>query len=81
VVEVDPGDAPAEARGAARARSPARNGAARTSSSAAASASCNTLHSPDASPPGEQVLDIVYHTELGIDDHIDTIRAENDMDP
>jgi superfamily II DNA or RNA helicase/very-short-patch-repair endonuclease len=31
--------------------------------------------------PGEQFLDIVYHAELGIDDHVDTIYAENDMDP
>ncbi len=31
--------------------------------------------------PGEQILDVVYHAELGIDDHIDTIYAENDMDP
>lgn len=31
--------------------------------------------------PGEQFLDVVYHAELGIDEHIDTIYAENDMDP
>jgi superfamily II DNA or RNA helicase/very-short-patch-repair endonuclease len=31
--------------------------------------------------PGEQWLDIVFHAELGLDDHIDTIYAENDMDP
>jgi superfamily II DNA or RNA helicase/very-short-patch-repair endonuclease len=31
--------------------------------------------------PGEQFLDVIYHAELGIDDHIDTIYAENDMDP
>lgn len=31
--------------------------------------------------PGDQYLDVVYHAELGIDDHIDTIYAENDMDP
>lgn len=31
--------------------------------------------------PGEQILDVVYHAELGIDEHIDTIYAENDMDP
>lgn len=31
--------------------------------------------------PGEQWLDIVYHAELGLDEHIDTIYAENDMDP
>jgi superfamily II DNA or RNA helicase/very-short-patch-repair endonuclease len=31
--------------------------------------------------PGEQWLDIVYHAELGLDDHVGTIYAENDMDP
>jgi superfamily II DNA or RNA helicase len=31
--------------------------------------------------PGEQFLDIIYHAELGLDDHIDTICLENDMDP
>jgi superfamily II DNA or RNA helicase/very-short-patch-repair endonuclease len=31
--------------------------------------------------PGEQWLDIIYHAELGLDGHIDTIYAENDMDP
>jgi Helicase conserved C-terminal domain len=31
--------------------------------------------------PGEQFLDIIYHAELGIDSHIETIYAENDMDP
>jgi superfamily II DNA or RNA helicase/very-short-patch-repair endonuclease len=31
--------------------------------------------------PGEQWLDIIYHAELGLDQHIDTIYAENDMDP
>ncbi len=31
--------------------------------------------------PGEQWLDVVYHAELGLDDHVDTIYAENDMDP
>ncbi|MBS1676690.1 MAG: DEAD/DEAH box helicase family protein [Actinobacteria bacterium] len=31
--------------------------------------------------PAEQILDVVYHAEFGIDDHIDTIYAENDMDP
>lgn len=31
--------------------------------------------------PGEQWLDIVYHAELGLDEHIETIYAENDMDP
>jgi len=31
--------------------------------------------------PGEQFLDIIYHGELGLDDHIKTIYEENDMDP
>jgi hypothetical protein len=30
---------------------------------------------------GEQFLDIIYHAELGIDPHIETIYVENDMDP
>ena len=29
----------------------------------------------------QQFLDIIYHAELGLDDHIDTIYRENDMDP
>jgi superfamily II DNA or RNA helicase len=29
----------------------------------------------------EQYLDIIYHAEMGLDDHIDTIYHENDMDP
>src|SRR6266487_3263072 len=31
--------------------------------------------------PADQFLDIVYHAELGLDEHIDTIYRENDMDP
>jgi len=31
--------------------------------------------------PGEQYLDVIYHAELGLDVHIDTIYRENDMDP
>jgi len=31
--------------------------------------------------PGQQFLDVIYHAELGLDDHIDTIYRENDMDP
>ncbi len=31
--------------------------------------------------PEQQFLDIVYHAELGLDDHVDTIYLENDMDP
>jgi hypothetical protein len=30
---------------------------------------------------GEQFLDAIYHAELGLDEHIDTIYRENDMDP
>ena len=29
----------------------------------------------------KQFLDIIYHAELGLDEHIDTIYRENDMDP
>lgn len=31
--------------------------------------------------PEHQFLDIVYHDEMGLDDHIETIYRENDMDP
>lgn len=31
--------------------------------------------------PGQQFLDVIYHAELGLDTHIDTIYLENDMDP
>lgn len=31
--------------------------------------------------PADQWLDIVYHAELGLDEHIKTIYDENDMDP
>lgn len=31
--------------------------------------------------PADQFLDIIYHAELGLDEHIDTIYRENDMDP
>lgn len=31
--------------------------------------------------PEQQFLDIIYHAELGLDAHIDTIYRENDMDP
>lgn len=31
--------------------------------------------------PGEQALDLVYHIELGLDEHIETIYEENEMDP
>jgi superfamily II DNA or RNA helicase len=29
----------------------------------------------------EQHLELVYHGELGLDDHLETLRVENDMDP
>lgn len=31
--------------------------------------------------PERQFLDIVYHSEMGLDEHIETIYKENDMDP
>jgi superfamily II DNA or RNA helicase len=31
--------------------------------------------------PGEQTLDVIFHAELGLDEHIETIYRENDMDP
>src|SRR5690606_30068648 len=31
--------------------------------------------------PSEQYLDIIYHAELGLDSHLETIYRENDMDP
>lgn len=31
--------------------------------------------------PADQVLDVIYHAELGLDEHIETIYRENDMDP
>ncbi len=31
--------------------------------------------------PEDQFLDIVYHEEMGLDHHIETIYRENDMDP
>jgi superfamily II DNA or RNA helicase len=31
--------------------------------------------------PGEQWLDVIYHAELGLDEHVETIYRENDMDP
>jgi superfamily II DNA or RNA helicase len=31
--------------------------------------------------PADQFLDITYHAELGLDEHIETIYRENDMDP
>jgi superfamily II DNA or RNA helicase len=29
----------------------------------------------------EQFLDLIYHAELGLDEHVDTIYLENEMDP
>jgi hypothetical protein len=29
----------------------------------------------------QQLLDVVLHAELGLDDHLETVFAENDMDP
>ena len=31
--------------------------------------------------PRDQSLDVIYHAELGLDEHIQTIYRENDMDP
>lgn len=31
--------------------------------------------------PERQFLDIIYHAEMGLDEHIETIYRENDMDP
>jgi len=31
--------------------------------------------------PGEQTLDLIYHAELGLDEHVETIYEENEMDP
>ncbi len=31
--------------------------------------------------PGEQALDLVFHAELGLDEHLRTVYEENDMDP
>lgn len=31
--------------------------------------------------PEQQFVDVVYHSELGLEEHIDAIRVENDMDP
>lgn len=31
--------------------------------------------------PDQQFLDVVLHSELGLDEHLETLYAENDMDP
>jgi superfamily II DNA or RNA helicase/very-short-patch-repair endonuclease len=38
-------------------------------------------HSTLAGRSDRQHLDVVYHGELGLDDHLETLRLENDMDP
>lgn len=32
-------------------------------------------------PPEQQLMDVVIHNELGLDEHLDTVLAENEMDP
>ncbi|RZU10153.1 superfamily II DNA or RNA helicase [Kribbella rubisoli] len=40
------------------------------------------IHDPDlAAREQEQHLDVVYHGELGLDTHLESLRIENDMDP
>jgi superfamily II DNA or RNA helicase len=40
------------------------------------------IHHPALTGRDErQHLDVVYHGELGLDDHLETLRLENDMDP
>lgn len=40
------------------------------------------VHHPDLVARSQrQHLDVVYHGELGLDDHLETLRIENDMDP
>lgn len=31
--------------------------------------------------PTDQILDVIYHAELGLDEHLETLREENDLDP
>ncbi|MER6575877.1 DEAD/DEAH box helicase family protein [Nonomuraea sp. NPDC001023] len=41
-----------------------------------------TVHHPALAQRAQpQHLDLVYHGELGLDDHLETLRRENDMDP
>ncbi|WBB88165.1 MULTISPECIES: DEAD/DEAH box helicase family protein [Micromonospora] len=41
-----------------------------------------TVRYPEAASRSErQYLDVVYHGELGLDEHMETLRHENDMDP
>lgn len=37
------------------------------------------IRHPDV--PTDQILDVVYHAELGLDEHLETLQAENDLDP
>ncbi|MFD3402171.1 DEAD/DEAH box helicase family protein [Kribbella sp. NPDC058693] len=40
------------------------------------------IHDPElAAREQEQHLDVVYHGELGLDTHLESLRIENDMDP
>ncbi|GIH59796.1 DEAD/DEAH box helicase family protein [Microbispora siamensis] len=39
------------------------------------------VHHPQLDARQEQHLDLVYHGELGLDSHLETLRVENDMDP
>jgi superfamily II DNA or RNA helicase/very-short-patch-repair endonuclease len=40
------------------------------------------VHHPTLAARGQrQHLDLVYHGELGLDGHLETLRVENDMDP
>jgi superfamily II DNA or RNA helicase/very-short-patch-repair endonuclease len=40
------------------------------------------IHHPQlAARQQQQHLDLIYHGELGLDDHLETLRVENDMDP
>jgi superfamily II DNA or RNA helicase len=40
------------------------------------------IHDPDlAAREQEQHLEVVYHGELGLDAHLESLRIENDMDP
>jgi superfamily II DNA or RNA helicase len=32
-------------------------------------------------PPANQILDLVFHSELGLEGHLESLRLENDLDP
>ena len=38
-------------------------------------------HQGLAASPSDQVLDVVFHSELGLEEHLEDLRAENDMEP